>query len=152
MLKRRLIWLGIVLGICIAGQWVLSASQGPNAPAPAQTNSPVWMEEKPAAGGQELDNLHQNLVRQLLIMIVLVALFGGGVWWFLRRYSKGLLAGKGKLITVVETVPLGPRKMLHLLEVGPKKLLISSTPDSIRLLADLTDSIQPSHFQKESSR
>lgn len=151
MLKKRLIWLGILLGLCLAGQWVLSAAPGSETSAPNQLPSPSWMEQKPASQSQELDNLHQNLLRQLLVMIFIVALFGGGLWWFVRRCSKGLLSGKGKWVTVVETVPLGPRKMLHLLEVGPKRLLVSSTPDSICLLADVTDSIQPAASKETAS-
>jgi flagellar biosynthetic protein FliO len=84
-------------------------------------------------------------------MIFIVALFGGGLWWFVRRYSKGLLSGKGRLITVLETVPLGPRKMLHLIEVGPKKILISSTADSIRLLTELPSTRESVSSPKERS-
>ncbi len=84
-------------------------------------------------------------------MIAIAALFGGGVWWFVRKYSKGLLVGKGNLITVVETIPLGPRKLLHLLEVGPRKFLIASTSDGIRLLADLTETYKTSAEKKEHS-
>ncbi|HOK65205.1 MAG TPA: flagellar biosynthetic protein FliO [Anaerohalosphaeraceae bacterium] len=150
MLKKRLIWLGLILVFCLVGQWVLSASQ-PAEPNLPQTAQPVWLEQKPSSQSQNLDNLHQNLVRQLLIMILIVAIFGSGLWWFVRKYSKGLLVGKGRLITVVETVPLGPRKMLHLVEVGRKKLLLSSTPDSIRFLAELTETSLPTSPQKEPS-
>lgn len=148
MLKKRLLLLGLVLVFCLVGQWVLSASQSVQATA-SQTPPPDWLEKGPSHPSQNLDHLQQNLVRQLLVMILIVALFGGGLWWFVRKYSKGLLVGKGKSISVIETVPLGPRKMLHLLDVGSKRLLIASTSDSIRLLADLTESAQPIPAQKE---
>lgn len=152
MLKKRLIGLGLVFAVCLAGQWVLSAH--PNeAPEPAQIAPPDWLESpQTPSQSQNLDNLHQNLVRQLLIMTFIIALFGGGFWWFVRKYSKGLLVGKGRFITILETIPLGPRKTVHLLEVGHKKLLIGSTPDSIRLLADLTEPDRPNSSQKDSSQ
>ncbi|MEJ5259274.1 MAG: flagellar biosynthetic protein FliO [Anaerohalosphaeraceae bacterium] len=151
MLKKRLIGLGLVFAVCLAGQWGLSAHLS-EASGPAQTAPPNWLESQAPAQSQNLDNLHQNLVRQLLVMTFIVALFGGALWWFVRKYSKGLLVGKGRFITILETIPLGPRKTVHLLEVGHKKLLIGSTPDSIRLLADLTEPDQPSSSQKDASQ
>ncbi len=152
MLKKRFIGLGLAFAVCLAGQWVLSAHPS-EASGPAQIASPNWRESpQTPSQPQNLDNLHQNLVRQLIVMTLIVALFGGGLWWFVRKYSKGLLVGKGRFITILETIPLGPRKTVHLLEVGRKKLLIGSTPDSIRLLADLTEPDRPDSSQKDSSQ
>ena len=47
--------------------------------------------------------------------------------------------GSAKEIRVVETVYLGPRKALHLVEVGRRKLLIGSTSESITPLATVGD-------------
>ncbi|HOM62030.1 MAG TPA: flagellar biosynthetic protein FliO [Anaerohalosphaeraceae bacterium] len=150
MLKKRLIIFGLVLAFCVFGQWMLSAAHTAE-PNSSQPTHPPLLEKPSSPAESSLEHLHQNLIRQLLIMIFIVALFGGGLWWFVRRYSKGLLPGKGRLITVLETVPLGPRKMLHLIEVGPKKILISSTADSIRLLTELPSTRESVSSQKERS-
>jgi flagellar biogenesis protein FliO len=144
MPKKRILWIGILLVICIAGQWMLRSGHAaadssnsqtllPHNPSPADTAS---------AESQNLDLLHRQLVRQLITMILIVALFGVGLWWFARRYSKGLMGGKGNMVTVAETIPLGPRKMVHILQVGSRKLLLGSTADSIRFLADITDAVE----------
>ena len=52
---------------------------------------------------------------------------------------------KGKNIVVTETVNLGPRKLLHIVQLGTKQYLIGSTAENIRLLADVTDSLEQSH-------
>jgi flagellar biogenesis protein FliO len=43
----------------------------------------------------------------------------------------------GREIRVVETASLGPRKALHLVEVGGQRLLIASTPDTVTMLAPI---------------
>jgi flagellar biogenesis protein FliO len=50
-----------------------------------------------------------------------------------------LAPSQGKKVKVLETVHLGPRKMVHLLEIGGQQILIGSTPDKITKLADIMD-------------
>ncbi|NQT03593.1 MAG: flagellar biosynthetic protein FliO, partial [Planctomycetes bacterium] len=47
----------------------------------------------------------------------------------------------GKEIRIAETVHLGPRKAVHLLEVGGRRFLIGSTNENITRLADLTGTL-----------
>ena len=47
----------------------------------------------------------------------------------------------GKKIRIIETVHLGPRRAVHLLEAGNKQLRIGSTTESITRLADVTDAL-----------
>jgi flagellar biogenesis protein FliO len=54
-------------------------------------------------------------------------------------------SAKGKNIVVTETVNLGPRKLLHIVQLGTKQYLLSSTTENIRLLADVTESLDQSH-------
>ncbi len=145
MPKKRMIWVGILLVICLAGQWLLRLGLAAGESADSQISSPLNEPsgESSQSKTQNPDILHRQLVRQLISMILLIALFGAGLWWLARRYSKGLMTGKGKLISMTETIPLGPRKMVHVLQAGSRKLLLSSTPDSIRFLADITDAFEP---------
>jgi len=139
MPKKRILLVGILLVFCAAGQWLLQAPQA-NAQSPDSSLKNLTDPEK-SQDDTDPDDLRQKLVRQLILMIVIVALFGVGLWWFAKRYSRGLMGGRGKLVTVAETLPLGPRKMVHVLEVGPRKLLLGSTADSIRFLADITEAL-----------
>lgn len=150
MPKNKIYLVGILLVFCLAGQWLLRTGQA-TADSPESQKSPTLDISKQnesllsaaeqTAESQDSDDLRRQLIRQLITMIVFVALIGFGVWWFAKRYSKGLMGGKGKLVTVTETVPLGPRKMVHILQIGSRKLLLGSTSDSIRFLADVTEAI-----------
>lgn len=87
--------------------------------------------------GIALDN-GSLLARMLLSVLVVIAL-GGGLLYVTKRVMPRVANTAGKEIRVRETTHLGPRKALHLVEVGNHKLLIGSTNDSITTLADLTD-------------
>lgn len=162
MPKKRIIWVVILLLLCLAGQWLLRTSQATaDSPESSKTstlqtnesasrNAPLSspFDAKNPNYDQESGDLRLQLIRQLITMIIFVALIGFGVWWFARRYSKGLMGGKGKIVMVTETIPLGPRKMVHILQVGTRKLLLGSTAESIRFLADVTEAIEiPIHTE-----
>ena len=60
----------------------------------------------------------------------------------------------GKEIRVVETVHLGPRKAVHVLEVGSRRFLVGSTNENVTKLADITSdftglSAQETHHDRE---
>lgn len=148
---NKRIFIAVVLGlVCLAGQLLLrplcaeqsetlpvSPSQ-PDIGKPESPNSP-----RPAAPFMEKeggpDDLRADLIRQLITMVVFIALAGGGVWGAAKHYRKKQLTAGGRQIRITESVPLGPRKALHLVEVNSRKLLIGSTGDRITFLSDLTD-------------
>jgi flagellar biogenesis protein FliO len=70
--------------------------------------------------------------------IVIVAVLGGFAIWASRKWLPKVTAPKGKKIQVIETVQLGHQRSLHIINVGTQKFLISSAPESVRMLADVT--------------
>lgn len=74
-------------------------------------------------------------------MALFITAVGVGVWFFCKKMSCNWAGAKGKNITVTETVSLGPRKLIHIVQIGSKQYLIGSTAENIRLLADVTESV-----------
>jgi flagellar biosynthetic protein FliO len=76
-------------------------------------------------------------IRAILAVLFVLALFIAAIY-----VSKKLLPKitnlPGREIRIVETVHLGPRKTVHLLEIGNRRFLIGSTNENITKLADLT--------------
>jgi len=75
--------------------------------------------------------------RMILSVLLVVALCAAAIY-----FSKKLLPHtglSGKEMKIIETVHLGPRKSVHLLKVGSRRLLIGSTAENITKLADVTD-------------
>jgi flagellar biosynthetic protein FliO len=71
--------------------------------------------------------------------VVLVIALAGAVLYLSKKVLPKVTNAAGKEIRVVETTYLGPRKALHLVEVGNQKLLIGSTNESIATLAHVGD-------------
>ncbi len=75
----------------------------------------------------------------MMLAVLLVAALGTAAIVLTKKYLPKIANLQGKEIRVIETVHLGPRKSVHLLEIGSRKLLIGSTNENISKLADLTD-------------
>jgi flagellar biosynthetic protein FliO len=75
--------------------------------------------------------------KMLLSVIVVIAL-GSGVIYVSKRVLPRFTNLPGKQIRVIETTHIAPRKGLHLVQVGVRRLLIASTNEHITMLADVT--------------
>ena len=76
-----------------------------------------------------------ELLVKTLVSLVLVIGLGLGAAYVTKRVMPRFGLKAGKDIRVLETVGLGPRKALHLVQVGAQRLLIGSTPESITMLS-----------------
>ena len=78
--------------------------------------------------------IYPGLVRALL----LVAVLGAAAIYVSKKLLPKITNLPGKEVRVVETVYLGPRKAVHVLEVGSRRFLVGSTNENITKLADIT--------------
>jgi flagellar biosynthetic protein FliO len=76
----------------------------------------------------------------MLSVLFLVALGAAGIY-ISKRFLPKISNLSGKEIRIAETVHLGPRKAVHLLEIGERRFLIGSTNENITKLADLTSTL-----------
>ena len=83
-------------------------------------------------------DLSSALHRMMLGVSIVVILGIAGIYASKKILPK-LACTQGKKIRVVETVHLGSRKTVYLLEIGGQQMLIGSTNDSITKLADIID-------------
>jgi flagellar biosynthetic protein FliO len=111
----------------------------PNQPqiATESTNSPLFANDPDFFSESDFNSGGAGFsIRVLLAVLFVLALFIAAIY-----VSKKLLPKitnlSGKEIRIVETVHLGPRKAVHLLEIGNRRFLIGSTNENITKLADL---------------
>ena len=102
------------------------------------TNSPLFANDPDFFSGSDFNPGGAGFsIRAVLAVLFVLALFIAAIY-----VSKKLLPRitnlPGKEIRIVETVHLGPRKAVHLLEIGNQRFLIGSTNENITKLADLT--------------
>lgn len=80
-----------------------------------------------------------ELFRKMMLSIGLVLGLGAGAWYLSKKVLPKVAHAPGKEIHILESAYLGPRKALHLVEVGHQRLLVGSTNETITTLAHLTD-------------
>ncbi len=94
-------------------------------------------------------------IRELFFKMVFSVLFlvvlGVAAIYFSNKFLPKINKLPGKEIRIAETVHLGPRKAVHLLEVGERRFLIGSTNENITRLADLTSPVAASAFAETSA-
>ncbi len=96
-------------------------------------NDPDFQKESPYNLG------HQELFYRTMVAVVFVIVLGAAAIYVSRRLLPRIARLPGKEVRVIETVHLGPRKAVHLLQIGDRRLLIGSTSESITKLADLSE-------------
>ena len=74
--------------------------------------------------------------KMMVSVLFLIALSAAAIY-VSKRFLPKITNLSGKEIRITETVHLGPRKAVHLLEVGERRFLIGSTNENITRLADL---------------
>ncbi len=91
-----------------------------------------------------------EMSRQFEGVLVVLTILGGTLWFarnrgFARWNSLALRKpNRERTITVLERVPLTPQHTLHLLAVGERRLLVTSSPSSCQLIGELTAGERPS--------
>jgi flagellar biogenesis protein FliO len=88
------------------------------------------------------DNLNtKELFSKMMFAVLLVIALGAAAIYISKKLLPKITNLPGKEIRLIETVHIGPRKAVHLLEIGNQRFLISSTSESITKLADVTDAL-----------
>jgi flagellar biogenesis protein FliO len=86
------------------------------------------------------ETLGAGILWQMLASVVVVLALGVIALWMVRKVlpRMGRPVGKAKTVRVLETTAVGPRRSVHLLQVGGKKILIGDSPSGVVMLAEVT--------------
>ena len=90
----------------------------------------------------------KELFFKMMGAVLLVVALGIATIYISKRFLPKITNLPGKKIHILETVHLGPRKAVHLLQIGNQQLLIGSTSEGITALADVTDVTMDSPSQE----
>lgn len=146
MVKKRLFIVGSLLLLSIIGQLILRPCLGESkaldtSPAADQNIGVVpdaWnLRQQTAPQGLSPNN---GFIGKFTMMLSVVAVIGIAGWFFVKKMNVPWVAGKGRHLSILETMSLGPRRSVYLIRAGKKQLLIGSSPEGLRLLSDLGDS------------
>ena len=152
--KKRTI---LLLAVIALGSGLIVVCFGGSASDPAESEKPApdasllgarTNEETGSGSGEDRDlsselsydpgsGIYSDLLRAILFVVVL----GAAAIYASRKLLPRITNLPGKEVRVVETVYLGPRKAVHVLEVGSRRFLVGSTNENITKLADITDEL-----------
>jgi len=74
-----------------------------------------------------------------MLAVLFVLVLGVGAIYASKKLLPRIINAPGKRIRIIETVHFGPKKAIHVIEVGNRRLLLGSTAENITNLADITD-------------
>ena len=138
--KTLVMFAAVVVAGGLIGFAARATDQEKAAPVPPAQRTlfddPSFAQPGPEASGN-LGN--KELFFKMMLSVLLVVGLGVGALYLSKRVLPNLTKACGKEIRVVETTYLGPRKALHLVEIGNQRLLIGSTNESIAALAHVGD-------------
>jgi flagellar biosynthetic protein FliO len=105
----------------------------PVPPPPQQILTSNSNQQSAIPGGREF-------FYKMVLSILVVAAFGVGAIYLSKKLLPKLANHQGKQIRVIETTYIAPRKGIHLIQVGSRRLLVASTNETVTMLADVTES------------
>jgi len=123
-----------VLFVC-SGQSATNRAESENSKSKSSslfTNDPNLSERTSYNSGSG------ELFFRAMLAVLFVVVLGAAAIYVSKKLLPKITNLPGKEIRVVETTYLGPRKAVHLLEIGDRRFLIGSTNENITKLADLT--------------
>jgi len=119
---------------------VHSAQSGPAGEEKTSSYNPFSLAKNEpnfsAAADDMLDT--KELFFKMMFAVLLVVALGVAAIYISKKILPRFTNLPGKKIRVIETLALGQRKTVHLLEVGNQRFLIGCTTESITKLADVT--------------
>ena len=131
----------LCLVLVIGGGWAGLASRytgrAQQAQAATDANSLLSDPNATALSSMSLDS--DGLVVRMMLAVGVVIVLGVAALYLSKKILPRVAHPAGREIRVVETTYLGPRKALHLVEVGSQRLLIASAGDSVTMLTPVGD-------------
>lgn len=146
---------GSVLVVCSARPAADGAESGKSKFDPCQPQTAVRYEtgslfanDPNFSGKSSYDPGSGELFFRAMLAVLFVVALGVAAIYASKKLLPRITNLPGKEVRIVETVHLGPRKAVHLLEIGNRRLLIGSTNENVTKLADVTTGLTCSSAQE----
>ncbi|WLT33298.1 flagellar biosynthetic protein FliO [Geothrix sp. PMB-07] len=149
MLRRWVLCLGMLSGLCLGAQ----GSAPPPTASEKELQAPLTLEDGKPTQGQAAEAPPSGL--RAFGSLVLVLGLAGASLWALKKYGRGRMpGGGGTKLKVEETLALGDRRFVSILDVEGERFLIALTPQGIGLLSRLDpgERGEPGTFDEALSR
>jgi flagellar biosynthetic protein FliO len=111
----------------------------PNRSGPAGAeDGGLFANDSSFAGRSDYPTGNGEFFLRAMLAILFVVVLGVAAMYVSKRFLPRITGLPGKEIRIVETVHLGPRRAVHLIEIGGRRVLIGSTNENVTKLADIS--------------
>ena len=152
MLRRWVLSLGLLAGLGLGAQTADRPALPPT-PAEKELQAPLTLDDGKPTQGQAVEAPPSGL--KTFGSLVLVLGLAGLSLWALKKYGRGRIpGGGGGKLRVVETLALGDRRFVSILDVEGERFLLALTPQGVNLISRLDpgDRGEPDAFDAALSR
>ena len=109
-----------------------------SASAPAAPAGRLGRPDAPGWDSLRTGRSTTGVLSQMLASLLVVCVLAVAAMLALRKLAPKLKLHSGKNLAVVEALHLGPRKSLHLLQVGNRRYLVAGSRDQVSVLVEVT--------------
>lgn len=152
MLRRIALFLGLLAGLGLGAQEAIRPAPPPS-PSEQELQAPLTLEDgKPTQG--QVPEASSSGLRAFGSLLLVLGLAGASLW-ALKKYGRGRMpGGGGGKLRIEETLALGDRRYVSILEVEGARFLLGLTPQGVSLLSRLDpgEHGEPDNFQEALSR
>jgi flagellar biogenesis protein FliO len=144
--------LGLVAGLGLGAQGTVRPAPPPS-PSEKELQAPLTLEDGKPTQGQVAEAGPSGL-RSFGSLVLVLGLAGASLW-ALKKYGRGRMpGGGGGKLRVEETLALGDRRYVSILDAEGERFLIALTPQGISLISRLDpgERGEPDTFDEAMSR
>ena len=152
MLRRWMLFLGLMAGLGL-GALAADRPAPPPSPSEKELQAPLTLDDGKPTQGQAPEATPSGL-RTFGSLVLVLGLVGVSLW-ALKKYGRGRMPGSGGgKLRVEETLALGDRRFVSILDAEGERFLIAMTPQGVHLISRLDpgDRGEPEAFDAALSR
>lgn len=124
------------VAVVVILRWLTGTAASGALAAGPQDSAGTWLSDPNGLLSADHGVTRELILRTLVSLGIVVGL-GVAAAYAIRRWGPRLSRIQGKQIRVIETTALGPKKALHIVEVGRQRFLIGSTSEQVTLLSPI---------------
>lgn len=128
----------LMIGVGMAS-WAARAGAAKPSEHSAAEGVPAFLSDPNLPSNSSVPFANTDIMLRLAFSVLVVIVLGAAALYVSKKVLPKVTHAASKEIRVLETTYLGPRKSLHLVEIGGQRLLLGSTNDNISTLAHLND-------------
>jgi flagellar protein FliO/FliZ len=102
-------------------------------------NLPIVIAAEAISSAPALPDVGVSALRVIGALLLVLALFFGGVWLFKNSQRMYGGSGRGSKLSVLEAKSLGNRQALYVVGYGRQRILLGASPSGVTLVSQLPE-------------